>query len=251
MKKEKIKNILLIVIVALVTSFVTAYGVSSTFDSSNVCYKVDSSTGTSVQDTIDDLYGRASDYSELKSYFQNNPTSYFDGNGLLIGINQSSTSNSNTNLFIYNKGIHRGTLYYDLGSDEIRLTSRNSSETYGTGTLNLSGNPVKINGVDVSSYQSVNASFSISNLSASSKIYAYKIGKLLFVSGYINSSSALAANIQIGSISATPVFETFCSPVSSGGSGSRLKIGTDGKLYTELNLDAGRWYSFSFTTIIN
>ena len=150
MKKEKIKNILLIVIVALVTSFVTAYGVSSTFDSSNVCYKVDSNTGASVQDTIDDLYGKASDYSELKSYFQNNPTSYFDGNGLSIGINQSSTSNSNTNLFIYNKGIHRGTLYYDLGSDEIRLTSRNSSETYGTGTLNLSGNPVKINGTNIS-----------------------------------------------------------------------------------------------------
>ena len=67
MKKEKIKNILLIVIVALVTSFVTAYGVSSTFDSSNVCYKVDSNTGASVQDTIDDLYGRASDYSELNT----------------------------------------------------------------------------------------------------------------------------------------------------------------------------------------
>ena len=78
MKKEKIKNLLLIVIVALVTSFVTAYGVSSTFDSSNVCYKVDSNRRASVQDNIDNLYGMASDYSELKSYFQNNPTSYFD-----------------------------------------------------------------------------------------------------------------------------------------------------------------------------
>ena len=67
MKKEKIKNILLIVIVALVTSFVTAYGVSSTFDSSNVCYKYDSSTSASVQEAVDDLYERASNYTEIRN----------------------------------------------------------------------------------------------------------------------------------------------------------------------------------------
>ena len=249
MKKEKIKNLLLIVIVALVTSFVTAYGVSSTFDSSNVCYKVDNNTGASVQDTIDDLYGRASDYSELKSYFKNNPTSYLYDNGIVVSSGRTTDPSPGIRIHDSNS-IERGSLYFTKKDNKTYLTAGDSSGNWG-GILDLRGNPIMINGVDVSNYQSVNASFSISNLSSSSKIYAYKIGKLLFVSGYINSNSKLATNIEIASISATPVFETFCSPVSDAGSGSRLKLGTDGKLYTELNLDAGRWYSFSFTTIIN
>ena len=149
MKKEKIKNILLIVIVALVTSFVTAYGVSSTFDSSNVCYKVDSNTGASVQDTIDDLYGRASDYSELKSYFQNNPTSRFYGNEIHVGYN---TTNGNSSLNLYGtNNKQRASLYYYSGDDTTVLTARNSNETNGKGKLNLAGNPVTINGADVMS----------------------------------------------------------------------------------------------------
>ena len=150
MKKEKIKNILLIVIVALVTSFVTAYGVSSTFDSSNVCYKVDSNTGASVQDTIDDLYGRASDYSELKSYFQNNPTSYFDGDILRIGKNSTSTTNWKELLFYHNDNI-RSRLYYTPSTDKTILSAGNSSGTAGQGTLELQGNPVTINGTSFTS----------------------------------------------------------------------------------------------------
>ena len=152
MKKEKIKNILLIVIVALVTSFVTAYGVSSTFDSSNVCYKVDSSTGASVQDTIDDLYGRASDYSTLNNkldgYFQNNPTSYFNGDSVLIGRNSTSTS-SLKQVELFNNGVSRASLYFHPSDDVTYLTAKNSSGTWGQGSLVLTGNPVKINGYEV------------------------------------------------------------------------------------------------------
>ena len=149
MKKEKIKNILLIVIVALVTSFVTAYGVSSTFDSSNVCYKVDSNTGASVQDTIDDLYGRASDYSELKSYFQSNPTSRFYGNEIHVGYN---TTNGNSSLNLYGtNNKQRASLYYYSGDDTTVLTARNSNEENGKGKLNLAGNPVTINGTSFTS----------------------------------------------------------------------------------------------------
>ena len=151
MKKEKIKNILLIIIVALVTSFVTAYGVSSTFDSSNVCYQVDSNTGASVQDTIDDLYGRASDYSELKSYFQNNPTSYFDGDILRIGKNSTSTTNWKELLF-YHNDIIRSRLYYTPSTDKTILSAGNSSGTAGQGTLELQGNPVTINGTSIGDY---------------------------------------------------------------------------------------------------
>ena len=156
MKKEKIKNILLIVIVALVTSFVTAYGVSSTFDSSNVCYKVDSNTGASVQDTIDDLYGRASDYSELKSYFQNNPTSYFNGSDLHVGYN---TTTGSSGIYVYgNNNVIRGELNYYSGADATSLIAYNSSGTAGGGTLNLKGNPVKINGIDIASIPVVKCS---------------------------------------------------------------------------------------------
>ena len=144
MKKEKIKNILLIVMVALVTSFVTAYGVSSTFDSSNVCYKVDSSTGASVQDTIDDLYGRASDYSELKSYFKNNPTSYFDGS--LLNINGT---NENTGIRLLYNNASRGTFYYDKNNDITYVISNDSTGSWSQGKLDLRGNPVLINGYEV------------------------------------------------------------------------------------------------------
>ena len=148
MKKEKIKNILLIVIVALVTSFVTAYGVSSTFDSSNVCYKVDSNTGASVQDTIDDLYGRASDYSTLNNkldgYFKNNPTSYFDGNSLSLGIN--APNSTQTGLEVYYNGERKGGLYST--SVGIAVGSRDSSN-WGAGRVNIDGNPVAINGEDI------------------------------------------------------------------------------------------------------
>ena len=147
MKKEKKKNILLIVIVALVTSFVTAYGVSSTFDSSNVCYKVDSNTGASVQDTIDDLYGRASDYSELKSYFKNNPTSYFDGNNLHVGYN---TTNSTSGIYLYGDN-HTLRSSYVFDGNEVSLSGYNSTNSWQLGTLHLRGNPVQINGTSFTS----------------------------------------------------------------------------------------------------
>ncbi|MBO6244187.1 MAG: hypothetical protein J6O41_06465, partial [Clostridia bacterium] len=149
MKKEKIKNILLIVIVALVTSFVTAYGVSSTFDSSNVCYQVDSSTGASVQDTIDDLYGRASDYSTLNNkldgYFQYDPTSYFIGSDLRLGAN--STSDVGPGLILYKNSNTRGSRFvYNASTGVTSIDAYNSSGIAGQGTLNLAGNPVTING---------------------------------------------------------------------------------------------------------
>ena len=140
MKKEKIKNILLIVIVALVTSFVTAYGVSSTFDSSNVCYKVDSSTGASVQDTIDDLYGRASDYSELNNRLSS-VESHFDEAWLNLNGN-----NVNPGFRLKYNNVSRGSFYYNSNDDTTYLSANNSTGTGGQGTLNLIGNPVMING---------------------------------------------------------------------------------------------------------
>ena len=142
MKKEKIKNILLIVIVALVTSFVTAYGVSSTFDSSNVCYKVDNSTGASVQDTIDDLYGRASDYSNMNTRLSS-LEGYFDQNLNWININDN---NVGPGVRLKYNNVSRASFYYSSNVDITYLSANNSTGTGGQGTLNLIGNPVKING---------------------------------------------------------------------------------------------------------
>ena len=156
MKKEKIKNLLLIVIVALVTSFVTAYGVSSTFDSSNVCYKVDSSTGASVQDTIDDLYDRASDYSELNNRLSSvenhftvtsdseltTPSTIFRNDGIQVAKN----SNSYGWIDIYNNGSIYGNL--SASNSGLTIAGWNNNEG-GQGPLRLLGNPVTINGYEV------------------------------------------------------------------------------------------------------
>ena len=146
MKKEKIKNILLIVIVALVTSFVTAYGVSSTFDSSNVCYKVDSSTGASVQDTIDDLYGRASDYSNMNTRLSS-VESHFDEAWLNLNGN-----NVNPGVRLLYNNVSRGGFYYVSSGNITYLSANDSNGTSGQGTLNLIGNPVQINGTSIGDY---------------------------------------------------------------------------------------------------
>ena len=178
MKKEKIKNILLIVIVALVTSFVTAYGVSSTFDSSNVCYKVDSNTGASVQDTIDDLYGRASDYSELKSYFKNNPTSYFDEAWLNLNGN-----NVNPGVRLLYNNVSRGGFYYASSKNTTYLSANDSNGTSGQGTLGLIGNPVTINGIDVSNDSSGTPTIDTTRARKGNDnpIKWYKIGRIVIV----------------------------------------------------------------------
>ena len=70
MKKEKIKNILLIVIVALVTSFVTAYGVSSTF--ANVLTSMPSVTVPSGYTLVSHVYLEISGFMGLSGIFDNN-----------------------------------------------------------------------------------------------------------------------------------------------------------------------------------
>ena len=198
MKKEKIKNIMLIIIVALVTSFVTAYGVSSTFDSSNVCYKVDSNTGASVQDTIDDLYGRASDYSELKSYFKNNPTSYFDGEWLRL--NSSSTSVPRGTIIYDANNKQRSSFMYDVGTDTTYLDAYTSTGAFGK--LNLRGNPVTINGVDYTNVTRVATTLNTSNVNTggSSGVYYTRVGKIVTVEIYdIGPKNYTGGVVQIAS----------------------------------------------------
>ena len=184
MKKEKIKNILLIVIVALVTSFVTAYGVSSTFDSSNVCYKVDSNTGASVQDTIDDLYGKASDYSDMNTRLSNIENHFISSeNGFAIGNNAGNYMDRGYYIKDSSGNIRSGFLYNN-NNTQTNIISYDSTGTWGNfGTLNLWGNPVKINGVDVSNVTSGTPTIDTTRARKGNDnpIKWYKIGRIVIV----------------------------------------------------------------------
>ena len=137
MKKEKIKNIVLIMILMVITSTITSYATSSyLYDSIDVKY--DNSNGVqaeTVQGAIDELYSCASDYSSLNNkingYFQNNPTPFF---------NESSLVFVNNNKIV-------GTLANNDDNNGIALVGWDNNES-GKGKLELYGNPVTINGKD-------------------------------------------------------------------------------------------------------
>lgn len=80
----------------------------------------------------------------MKSYFKNNPTSYFDGNGLQLG----KTGTTHGWLDIYYNGVNSGNIYAN-SSGGISVRANNTSGANGQGTLALSGNPVTINGTAV------------------------------------------------------------------------------------------------------
>ena len=69
MKKEKIKNIVLIIVVAVISSTITSFATSNyLYDSIDVKY--DNSNGVqaeTVQGAIDELYSCASDYSTINN----------------------------------------------------------------------------------------------------------------------------------------------------------------------------------------
>lgn len=96
--------------------------------------------------------------------------------------------------------------------------------------------------------QSVGARFIIS-VASGSGIYAYKIGRIIFVSGYVRPTNTVAFNAQIGTIDSQVMFETFASPSDNVGGTGRMVIRENGALCVEKELTAGRWYSFSFTVI--
>lgn len=88
-------------------------------------------------------------------------------------------------------------------------------------------------------------------VAGASRITAKRTGNILIVSGYINSDTELSSNTYIARINATPIFESFCSPYSSGGTGARLTLRTDGRIQLESALHQQWWYSFTFITFIN
>ena len=99
--------------------------------------------------------------------------------------------------------------------------------------------------------QEISAQFLVSNLNPSSGIYAYKLGKILFVGGYIQSTQSISYGAQIAIVDATPFMESFDSSINTTlTKGARLVLRTSGKIQIESTMDANQWYSFSFVTLI-
>ena len=156
-KKMKIVFILSIVMM-FVSSIVSAMAVSAyLYNSNEVSYNNNASgiNSTNVQGAIDELYEHATDYtnmntrvSALEGYFKNNPTSYFDGRRLEVGINSSSNSVIN----LYKNGTKRLALWPNTGNEEVSIAAYSTDGT-SNGGLNVSGNPIRLSGdVSVNSY---------------------------------------------------------------------------------------------------
>ena len=175
MKKEKIKNILLMFIFCLITSSLTAYGVSSTFDSSNVCYQVDSNTSASVQDTIDDLYGRASDYSDIDTRLSSVESHFVvEENRFEVGNNLGYMDRG---YYIKDSsGVNRSSFLYNNNYGGTSIASYDSTGTWGNyGPLNLYGSSVTINGNEIHALKVQDYTYSNQAISTGSTDISYTL----------------------------------------------------------------------------
>ena len=153
-KKQKM-TFIIGMIMLLLSSIVNAMAVSAyLYNSNEVSYNNNASgiTSSNVQGAIDELYEHATDYtnmntrvSALEGYFKNNPTSYFEGSALRVGINSSS----NSSLILYKNGTKRLQLWPYESSDQAGIQAYASDGT-NIGPLNLIGDPIRINGTSIS-----------------------------------------------------------------------------------------------------
>ena len=134
MKKEKIVFIISLIIMTL-SSMVSAFAVSAYLYNSNEISYNNSQSGiqsTDVEGAINELYGHATDYTEIKKYFINNPTIDFNGSWLNFYVN----------------GKNRMALGVSGSSGTSTISAKNANGENGKGTLDLRGNPVQINGTN-------------------------------------------------------------------------------------------------------
>lgn len=101
---------------------------------------------------------------------------------------------------------------------------------------------------DITTVSAVTATFDTTKIN-SGGISAYKMGKLVFVSAYMQSNNGFAASVNFGAISVRPTNQVFFSSVGSNGQGTRLRLTNAGNLESEAAVVAGAWYSFSFMYI--
>lgn len=137
MKKNVLTTIFVSFITAILTGTITVFAANGLL-SSEVAYNDDNTQlgQTNVQGAIEKLYADANNYSRINGYFQNNPTSFFSGNGLVLGKQETSHSW----LDLYHKNVVKGNIY----------TVDNGLTVSSPGSLILNGTSVQINGTNIS-----------------------------------------------------------------------------------------------------
>lgn len=165
-----------------------------------------------------------------------------DSSAVVTALNTIKNSLDNITNAISNQTITLD--FSNINSDNVSNLSDVSGNTV-TNALSL------LNSM-LNNVENVSSQFLISNISDTSKVYAYKIGKILFVSGYIYSRQNLSAGTNIAKINANPIFEVFNCPVNDTLlKGGRFTLRTSGHIQIESIIEYNHWYSFSFVTIIN
>ena len=77
-------------------------------------------------------------------------------------------------------------------------------------------------------------------------IYAYSIGKIYMLTGYMRANAQIASDTVIGSVTGvTLTNEIFASSIGSSGSTLRLMSYTDGRFRIEKTMPANEWFSYT------
>ena len=147
--KTKFRELIIFVlgIIFATCSIVLAETCQTTLSSNNVTYD-----NTTVQAETNELITQAgnidSRLSSIESRFINGSTADFDAG--LVHVTQKTASDNAGYSIKKNSTNELGALYYQASGEQLILRSDNPSGAWGQGTLNLVGNPVKINGNTVS-----------------------------------------------------------------------------------------------------
>lgn len=156
--KKKIN--IICIFIAMITSSITAVGATTyLYNSNEVGYTNTTVTGDNVQTAIDEIHTESTNYVELKqklnkleAYFPSytsGGTTYHPYSNAGANLGMVSGSYEARMRFDYN-GVDRAHFVSDVDSNGLRIVSNDASGTWGQGTINLKGNPVKIKGADTS-----------------------------------------------------------------------------------------------------
>ena len=146
--KTKFKDFMMFLLGVIFTTCVTvlAETCSTTLSSGNITYG-----NTTAEAEVTSLLTQAGNLNtrvgNLESRFINNATSYFNGDDLHVGAN-NTTGSSRIQLYGTN-GTLRGTLMYDAEDDKTYLAARAASGAWASGTLDLRGASVMVNGTNI------------------------------------------------------------------------------------------------------
>ena len=162
---NKVLFIISLVIMSF-SSFISVFAVSSyLYNSNEVSFNNSSSSSinsSNVQGAIDELYADAHNFEEMSSRVAA-LEGRWSSTGKWLDIGKSISGAGGVS--IYDNNTVRGSFRYDGGN--AYLISYDGSGTYGQGTLDLRGNPVKVNGNTIDGVYFVNGcsgTFSYANM---------------------------------------------------------------------------------------